>query len=278
MFDQAVSGVAHFLHVAWLFPMSSAEAASWVQAVGTLLAFALTGYALVRAERLSQKYRAEDAQKNRLEAAASVSGWVSARGKELRGGIESYVYVRGEITNYGDYPVRNICAWVVGEDDAVLSPSRRFHDLIAPRGDSWRIEWVVVDHAPIVERDFVTLQFDFTLGARRYRYNGDTVVEVDANWRPERWERQISAAWWFLDNPPGEGTEPVNGTAVGNVVKEAVDEFVNSLPVGEQESLGQQMKVLAAAIDRRHASGEERLVKSLLGKLEGLIAKTAPTP
>ena len=250
--------LAHFLHVDWLFPMSSAEVAAWLQGIGTVAAFMITSLALVVQGRQARRARLELEKDRRLDAASNVSGWLTLgvidRGV---GPGHEYLSTTAVIHNYSNLTARDLRAWVVNEGGVRISPSVRSLDSLAPRGDIWRLEWGTTNLDLVPSGATVELCFQFSLGVHRFLCDGRSIQE-SSDWsrRPETWNRLVSSAWYHLLHPYVE-PEPL-GTEESSSMRQLHEKGVTAWNV--HANICEAIEVFLAAHDVQ-AEDRERLTE-----------------
>jgi hypothetical protein len=189
--------ITRWLHISWLFPMTSEQAASWVLAFGTILAIAATGITFNWQNRQQQRERLRRESEQQEAQARLVQAWISERRRITYGTlnhVSSFLAITAQIKNLGDLVAHDIRLSLRTFQSHHIVSAWRMMDVLPPAKDPLQVTWLFDDANPDVLNDDVVLISRYTVASQTWEQCKGRVIPITAS-PPPLWQRLISQAW-----------------------------------------------------------------------------------
>jgi hypothetical protein len=184
--------------------MTSSDAASWVQGIGTLLAVIVTGLTVLWQGRQQERQRMAGIARTEEVQAQLIQAWIGNRQRATYGGLHNtdvFTLVEVRIQNLADLIARDVrlCLELSTTTDTVSA--WRSIDIVSPSQPEVCVRWLFDLANPAATDDTLVVVSQYTIAGQCWEQRNDNVRRIVATKFP-RWQKVLSQSAKLPDDAP----------------------------------------------------------------------------
>ena len=174
--------------------MTSSDAASWTQGIGTLLAVIATGLTVIWQGKQQERQRMASLARTEEVQAQLIQAWISNRQKVTYGGLHNtdvFTSVEVRIQNFADLIARDVRVRLDFSSTADTVPVWRSIDVVSPSQPEVSVRWLFDPGSPEATDDALVVVSQYTIAGQCWEQRNDHVQRIVATKLP-RWQKILS--------------------------------------------------------------------------------------